>query len=532
MTLLPTEHDLRIERAQAVKAADDVNLPPLKYWNVDPCPHHEEPKVDCEYRACGGELFSHQRVGVMWLYLKKSGLLADLPGVGKTNQILGLAALLKERGELTNRMLLVVQTPSVLQWFMEAQRWVPKLRTQVVYSGLNKAKRIERYVQDFDLLIVGSHMMLQDWEMLEKLEFETLVIDDVDALLNHETKTHSRLVSLAQGTDRCIVLNATAIQTRLQQVHAALLPAGGFDVFGSLSQFEHRFVRTETTRELTSSGRVVTRTQDVGYRNGAELKRKLSPLFLRRRYEDLSDIRMPTLMPPKHVWLDLHPAQRKKYKELQEGVLRLKKDGVEKVKHAQALAKVTYGQQICAGLPALGEDDGKEASIKLDWLVQAVTEAWPDRKVVAFIKNIGMVKAAEARLVNKGVGVAKIWGPEPSAAKREQEKQRFWSDPECRVLLGTSSIERSLNLQNANILVNVDTILNPARMSQLAGRIRRAGSKHEHIWVFNLFASDTQEDRYLSVLQKRQAVADFTWSEQSELYEALSPMELLSLITP
>ena len=528
----------REQRAEAVKDASDVSLR-LKYWNYTACAAHKEPKVDCEYRACGGDLFSHQRVGVTWLYLRGSGLLADLPGVGKTNQTLGLAALLKERGELNKRMLIVCQTPAVLQWLAEAQRWVPKLRTDAVYSGLTKAKRVQKYVQDFDLMIIGYHMLLQDWQMLEKLDIGCLIIDDVDPLLNHDTQTHSRLVTLSQNADRVIVMNATAIQTKLEQVHAALLPAGGFEVFGTLKNFEYRYFRQERERVQLPSGRIVTRDVNQGYKNGEELRKKLGPLYLRRKYEDLTDVRMPELMPPKHVWLDMHPEQRKRYEELRAGVLRLKtEEGAENVRKVKALAIVTYGQQICAGLPALKnkdgafEPDGKQASVKLDWLVTQVTEAWPDRKVVCFIKNIGMVRAAEARLNAKGVGVAKIWGPEASARHREMEKERFWRDPECRVMLGTSSIERSLNLQNANILVNVDSILNPARMTQIAGRIRRAGSAHQHIWVFNLFCRDTQEDKYLDVLKRRQAVADFTWGEQSELYEALTSVELLSLITP
>lgn len=524
--------DPRDAKSLALKGASDINLPKLKYWNYGPCTHHQTPQVSCEFRKCGGDFFSHQRVGVTWLYLRGSGLLADLPGVGKTSQVLGLAALLKERGELDHRMLIVCQTAAVLQWLAEAQRWIPNIKSDAVYAGLNKKQRIQKYVQDWDLMVVGAHMLLQDWKQLEQLDVRTLIIDDVDPLLNHDTQTHQRLVSLSGNAERCVVMNGTSIQTKLQQLHAALMPCGGIDVFGSLSQFEHRYVRKERVRELTASGRVVVKDRDAGYRNGEELKKKLAPLFLRRRYEDLNDIRMPTLMPPTHVWLDLHPAQAKKYKELQEGVLRLKRDGVEKVKHAQALARVTYGQQICAGLPALGEEDGAEASVKLDWLVKQVTEAWPDRKVVAFIKNLGMVRAAEARFTNRGIGVAKIWGQETSAAKRQAETLRFWEDPNCRVMLGTASIERSLNFQNANILVNVDSHLNPARMAQLAGRIRRAGSRHDHVWVFNLFCNNTQESRYLDVLQRRQAVADYAWEEQSELYDALSPMELLNLITP
>ena len=532
MSILQSERDLRTERAEQIKHAKDIHLPHLKYWNYSACARHTEPRPDCEYQACGGELFAHQRVGVMWLYMRQKGLLADLPGCGKTGQVLGLIALLKQRQELSGRALIICQTPSVLQWLAESNRWIPKVQTAAVYSGMTKAQRISTYVQNWDSLIIGYHMVQRDWEMLEKLEIENLFVDDVDPLLNHDTLTHQRIVALSRDTKRCVVMNATSIQTSVSQIHAALLPAGGFEVFGSRGQFERKFVRKEISREMTRSGRVYTREVVTGYRNGDLLRKQLGPLFLRRTYEDLTDIRMPTLMPPKNVWLEMHPPQRQRYTELQEGVLRLKREEGETIKHAAALAKVTYGQQICAGLPALGEADSPLGSVKLDWLAHQVTGPWKGRKVVVFIRNIGMVKAAEQRLNGLGIGTAKIWGQDHSATHREIEKQRFWKDPACQVLLGTSSIERSLNFQNANILVNFDSLMNPARMAQLAGRIRRAGSKHAHVFVFNLFCQNSQEDRYLDVLMRRQAVADYIWEEDSELYESLSPMELLSLITP
>jgi SNF2 family DNA or RNA helicase len=535
MTAFQTEWETRTERAQQIKRASDVRLPRLKYWNYGPCAAHAdlpEPKVNCEFQACGGELFSHQRVGVMWLYIRKKGLLADLPGLGKTGQALGLLALLKERGELTGRAVIVCQTPAVLQWLHEAARWIPGVATQAIYSGMTKHARIGVYVQNWDVLIIGYHMLQRDWEMLEKLEIKTFIMDDVDPLLNHDTVTHQRIVRLTQEADYSFTMNATSVQTRLEQIHAALLPAGGFEIFGSQTAFENTFFRKERVREVTKSGRVYTKETVTGYKNGELLREKLGPVFLRRTYEDLTDVRIPKLMPPKNVFLELHHPQRLRYKELQDGILRLKREEGETIKHVTALAKLTHGQQICAGLPALGEEDTPESSVKLDWLVSAVTGPWQGRKVVVFIRNIGMVRAAEARLNKAGVGTAKIWGPDSKASVRELEKRRFWSDPNCRVLLGTTAIERSLNFQNANILVNVDMLYNQARMAQLAGRIRRVGSSHEHVFVFNLLAVDTQEDRILDVLKRRQAVADYIWDEESELFEKLSPMELLGLITP
>lgn len=527
---------LRDQRVMALKAASDVTLPRLKYWNYDPCPQHavesDEPKVDCEYRACGGDLFSHQRVGVMWAYVRQKGLLADLPGLGKTNVVLSLAALLKERLELSNRMIVVCQSAAVLQWYEEAARWTPKLHVIASYGGLTKQKRVKQYVGNWDVLVIGYHMLLRDWEMLENFNVDTYAIDDVDPLLNHDTQTHDRLVRLTQDATRVIVMNATSIQTKMQQIHAALMPAGGLDAFGPLSQFERRYIRTETVAEYGTDGRIYKRQEEVGLRNGNELKSKLAPLVLRRTYDDLTDIKIPLMMPPENVWLDLHPEQAKRYKELQNGIITLKREEGTTIKHAAALAKVTYGQQICSGLPALGEEDTPLGSSKLDWLMHQIMGPWADRKVLCFIKNIGLVKATQERLWKQNIGYATIWGQDNNARRRGEEVSRFWKDPNCKVFLGTSAIERSLNLQCANILVNVDTLLNPARMHQIAGRVRRAGSKHEHVFVFNLFCRDTQEERYLDVLRRRQALADFTWDEQSELYEKLSPIELLSLISP
>ncbi len=525
----------REHRVLQLKNATDVALPRLKYWNYGSCEAHAhlgEAQVDCEYRACGGDLFSHQRVGITWAYLRQKGLLADLPGLGKTNVVLGLAALLKERLELSNRMIVVCQSAAVLQWFEEAHRWTPKLNVIASYGGLNKTKRIKQYVGNWDVLIIGYHMLLRDWEMLEKFEVQTFAIDDVDPLLNHDTQTHDRLVRLTLDSKRCIVMNATSIQTKMQQIHAALTPAGGLDVFGPLSSFESRYIRTETYTDIGSDGRLVRRVEEVGLRNGNELKTRLAPMVLRRTYDDLTDIKIPRLMPPEHVWLDLHPEQAKRYKELQKGIITLKREEGTTVKHAAALAKVTYGQQICSGLPALGEEDSPFGSTKLDWLMSQIMGPFADRKVLCFIKNLGLVKAAQQRLDKQGIKYATIWGKDSNAANRAAEVSKFWKDPECRVFLGTSAIERSLNLQVANVLVNVDTLLNPARMHQIAGRVRRAGSKHEHVFVFTLLTRGTQEEKYLDVLRKRQALADFTWNEQSELYEKLTPLELLSLITP
>lgn len=528
--ILDTAEDRRRAVSLRLKSASDIQLPQLKYWNYGSCSRHDTAQIDCEYRACGGELFAHQRVGAMWLYAVRRGILADVPGAGKSGQIFGLLALLKEKGELVDRAIIICQTPAVLQWVAEASRWVPKLRVEAAPGGLTKGQRIERYSTNWDVLVVGYHVLIKDIRLFERLEPGVVITDDVDPLLDHSNQTHRAIVSLAARSERSVVINATNIQTRLQQIHAAAVPVGGHDIFGTLTSFETKYVRKEKVTIYTKKGRKLIQKKTVGYKNISDLREKLSPIFLRRNYDQLVDIRMPAIMPAENVWLELHPTQRAKYTQLQSEVITLIRESGTEIRPATARTKFMYGQEICAGLPALGEADGPDASVKLDWVLKQLQDNWSDRKIVVFIKNLGLVQAFQERLKAQNIGFATIWGLERDAQHRKEEQDRFWNDPHCRVFMGTSAIERSLNLQVANIVVNVDTHLNPSRMAQILGRARRAGSKHSHVFVFNLLCRETQEESYLDILSRREALAAAVYGERQEIYEELSALELLRLI--
>lgn len=526
-SLLEDEGQRRARLARSVKHAADVVLPPLDGWNDRPCPRHDEARADCEFRSCGGSLFSYQRVGVAWLYLNGSGILADQTGLGKSLVTIGLVSLLKSKGEL-GRALIVCQSPAVDQWAGEFARFAPSIRT--ISANQSKGPRHRNYTTDFDVCIIGYQMMLSDKAILKKVGFDVVFTDDVDPLRN-DNQTHRLAKSLAAKADRVVVMNATPLQVHWEEMYRQALLVGGRETFGTLTQFRAQYVRSKLVEYYNPhAGRMVSRTETVGYRNGPDYREKMQRFYLRRTYADVADIvDIPDVAPPETVWLDLHPAQRRKYVELQDGVLRLQREVGESVKRVEALAKLTHGAQICSGLTSLGEDDGPQASVKMDWLAGKVTEDWLDTKVVVFTRFRGTARTIKARLEALGVGVAKITGDE-NHKQRKADITRFWQDPNCRVVVGTSSIERSLNLQNASVVVNFDTLLNPARMNQILGRARRVGSKQSRVYVINLFCRNTQEDKYLGVLRERQALADYLFEEESDVYEALSPTELLSLI--
>lgn len=538
LDLFQTPQQQHWSDAQRVKALKRVKLPKFPDWNYGPCDKHSEPTPSCEFRACGGDFFDHQTKSIAGLFMAKKWLDASVTGAGKTNIALGLLCLCKAAGEPL-KSLIVCQTPAVSQWAAEAHRFAPGLKTLVMTAKLPKAKRIAAYAGEWEVLIMGHNLMRNDVAALLEIGPVQVISDDVDPILNPGNATAKAMKMLTNEADRVAQFNATSLQTRLQQLHAATSYIGGHDMWGSIKGFENKYVKRDpvfiTIKKSNGSTELMKSVKATGYKNLNDFRDKFGQMHIRHSYEDMTDIRLPEVMPPQHIWLEMYAPQRHKYEQLRAGILELiQKDQPPQQKKIAAIAAYTYGQAVCTGLPALkDEEDGPQASPKLDWLEGRLTNDWADQKVVVFARNTGTVRALQARLGARGIGFATIWGQESDSATREAEKTKFWEDPNCMVLIGTASIERSLNLHVSNLLVYLDTIPNPARMTQLLGRIRRAGSRHSHVYTFFPMMLDSQEEKYLKILGSRQLIIDAVNSEDnSEMFERLSAEEIAMLISP
>jgi SNF2 family DNA or RNA helicase len=520
--------------ANQIRTLPNFALPELDWFNSSPCPRHacleEGAAMFPPCRQCGVRLRKHQRVGLAWLYMRGRGLIADSMGSGKTAIAAGLLAVLKQTGELDQQRAVVIVRPAVIrQWLAELARFVPRLR--VVAATGTRPQRIETYLSAWHVLVVGSQIFVRDLELMGRLPFSTLIVDDIDPLRHNGNQTAYAIKHAARRCSRVAVFTGTPLQKRLEELHSVLEPLGGSETFGTLTAFRRRYLREELVRVYSvSAGRRINTRKFTGHQHLDEFITKVRPMTLRRTADDIDDVDLPAIAPPNHVYLDLYPAQRSRYEELRAGVLKIIKAEGIKVKRIEAMTKFLYGAQICAGLATLGEPDGPGTSVKLDWVMRAVDGDLAQEKVVIFCQFLNTAGALLTRLAAGGVGAAVIWGREQNKAARAAAAERFWTDPTCRVLVGTAAIEQGLNLQIARHLICVDQIMNPARMQQLAGRIKRVGSAYKTVYVHNLLTLNTQEEGYLDLLMREQALADHIWSESNQLYEALSPLALLQLV--
>lgn len=515
--------------AEKIRGISDINLPDLEYFNSSPCDKHENLDPTCQ--QCGVIFRKHQRVGVAWLYTAGAGLLADSVGTGKTIQAAGTAAVIKQAGELKNgeRILVICRPAAVPQWEMQLNRLLKD--TKVIVGEGQKDKRRDLYLTDWEICVLNPIILQNDLEQLDlAFDYQAVFVDDVDALRNGDTATAYAINRISRKSPHIYILTGTPLQKRLQDLYNVLQPLNVRDILGSPISFERRYLQKELVNEVSASGKVTTKRKVVGYQHLDEFKAKTKHLTLRRTANDIDDVDLPAVIPA-NVFLEPYRAQMEKYRELQQGVLRIIRDQGEEVKRATAIAKFLYGAQICGGLATLGEPDMPQTSIKLDWVEDKLVDGdLSDEKVVVFINFKNGVRALQNRLERRGVGFTTIWGELKTNAQRFEAQQEFWNDPNCRVLIGTTSIEQSLNLQVARHLINVDMIMNPSRMEQLAGRIRRDGSKYSSVYVHNLLTVGTQEERYLPALEREQALIDFIWDSRSELFDALSPLAMLAMI--
>ena len=129
-----------------------------------------------------------------------------------------------------------------------------------------------------------------------------------------------------------------------------------------------------------------------------------------------------------------------------------------------------------------------------------------EAKVVVFSEWERMLNLVRELAREMKLGFAWHTGSVPQQ-KRRQDIIRFKQDPDCRLFLSTDSGATGLNLQAANVVINLDLPWNPAKLEQ---RIARAWRKHQTraVNVINLVCEDSIEHRMLGTLAQKQQLAD------------------------
>ena len=435
-----------------------------------------------------GTLRPYQREGLGWMnFLRRfalGGCLADDMGLGKTVQVL---ALLEQcRVQKAGPALIVVPASLVFNWKEEAARFAPALRVRD-YTGLQR-RQTELDPADFDVLLTTYGTLRRDAPALREIEFDTIVLDEAQAIKNAKTAS-AKAARLLRGRHR-LALSGTPIENRLEEL---------WSLFDFLNP-----------GMLGASTAFATLRRNTQNDNGGPtlLARALRPFLLRRTKEQVAPELPPRI--EQTLMVELEPAQRALYNELRDHyrnalLPRVDKLGIKRVQ-IEVLEALLRLRQAACHTALIDDKRAEENSAKLDVLADQLTEVVAEgHKALVFSQFTSFLSLVQKRLDDAGLVYEYLDG---KTRNRQERVERFQSDPACPLfLISLRAGGYGLNLTAADYVFVLDPWWNPAVEAQAIDRTHRIGQERPVLAV-RLIARDTVEEKVLELQRHKRALAD------------------------
>lgn len=442
------------------------------------------------------ELLPYQLDGIAFAVGVGRAILADDMGLGKTIQGIGVAELLNREAGI-KRVLVVCPASLKSQWRSEVHRFSDRDCQLVIGSA---AERARQYDNDCFFTVCNYEQVLRDILAIEKVAWDLIILDEGQRIKNWEAKT-SRVVK-ALRSPFALVLSGTPLENRLD------------DLFSVTEFIDDR--RLGPAFRFLNRHRVADEKGKVlGYKNLAELRRRLKPILLRRtRASVMRDL------PPRSTEV-VRIAPTDEQFELHRTNLRIVSSIVRKPYINEMdllrLRKALLMCRMSADSTFLVDKQVPAYSSKLEAIddLFASLFAEEDRKIILFSEWTTMLGLIEPLIEKRGASYVRLDGSVPQK-KRQQLVQRFQKDPDCRLFVATNAGAIGLNLQAANTVVNVDLPWNPAVLEQRIARAHRMGQKRP-VQVYVLITEGTIEENLLATLSAKHELALAALDAESDI---------------
>ncbi len=440
-------------------------------------------------RSLKANLRPYQKDGFSWLVflyeLGAGGILADDMGLGKTVQAIALLLWLKSKHKEKINHLVIAPTSVVPNWLLEIEKFAPTLKA-MVWHGPDRHELSDQ-LADVDVLITSYALMRRDEDMLQKLGFHYVILDEAQHIKNPMSATARAVKKLK--SERRLALTGTPIENRLSEIWS-IFDFVSPNLLGSLARFEEKFARPIDRGDQEAA---------------AKLRAAIHRFVLRRTKTEVAKD-----LPPKieqDIIVPFADEQSKLYKQIlrqiRESVLsEIEKQGVAKTQ-IQILAALTRLRQVACD-PRLMKLDGpwnEELSGKLSALKEIMQEAVAGgHRVLIFSQFVEMLKLIRTLLEQEGITHEWLTG---DTKDRMARVEHFNKDESVSAfLISLKAGGTGLNLVGADTVIHFDPWWNPAVEDQATDRAHRIGQK-KTVSVYRLIAKDSVEEKILQLSAKK-----------------------------
>jgi SNF2 family DNA or RNA helicase len=434
-----------------------------------------------------GTLRPYQETGLKWMtYLQEKGLggcLADDMGLGKTIQAIALLALYHGHREDAPPSLIVVPRSLLYNWKREIERFAPQLKCRSWYGADRRASDLE----GADIILPTYALVRNDIDTLREREFSYIVLDEAQAIKNHNSRI-SKAAVLLNGRHR-LALSGTPVENNLAELYSLfrfLNPA----MFGSYSRFSREFIAPVRRGDDEFSMRLL----------GA----KTAPFLLRRLKRNVAS-ELPERT-EQLLFVDMETDQARLYEERRqfyEKVIRekLKVDGVEKSQFfiLQGLLEL---RQLAAVPEA--KTAGELRSGKWEALLEHMEEVIAEgHRCLVFTNFLDSVEIVCRELEERRIPCLSMTG---ASRGREALVDDFQRDDRYKAFVMTMKTGGvGLNLTGADYVYILDPWWNRSAEQQAIDRTHRIGQT-KNVFCYRLISRGTIEEKILDLQEKKQAL--------------------------
>jgi len=458
------------------------------------------PAVDIQklVPTLGLDPYPYQWDGASFLARSGRALLADEMGLGKTIQAILAATALRHARAPVERVTIVCPASLRGGWQDEIERWLGEQAT--LLAGPRRA-RADLIASRPRWLITHYEQVRRDHEDHRANPPDLLIIDEAQRAKGLQTRTARVLKAI--DARHVFALTGTPLENRLEEAYAIaqlidqrLLPP--------LWQLDRdHFVREENRHRV------------VMYRKLSTLRSQLQPAFLRRRKEDVA-LDLPEQL-RSIAMLPMHPAVTETYGDAMTSVARIaRKKHLLPADFERITRLLVIARRCCNGPHMLGQPVDDRKVPKLDELAKALRDLClgEGRKAVVFSEWTDMTDRVEALCKRLRLPSFHLHGGVP-VRRRPALIRAFTDEPGAAVFISTDAGGVGLNLQAAEVLINLDLPWNPARLEQRIARIHRIGSKRA-IQVLLLITKDSVEEHILLQHDTKRNVLANIWAADGD----------------
>ena len=454
--------------------------------------------------------FSHQIEGIEYGLKYDRFLLGDEQGLGKTMQVINIACIKKQQRNYKH--CLIICGVNGLKWNWKAE--VEKHSNEKAYILGTRYKKDKEYIGSMqdrweDLRILRDNSYKNN--ILEPIDAAYFIITNIETLRNegiieelkalcdlriidmialdegHKCKDPSSIQGkhlLKLSAETMISMTGTPLMNNPLDLYIHLKWLG-YEKHGFYPFKKHYCV-------FGGFGGY----QVVSYKHLDQLKEQLDEIMLRRLKKDVLDL-------PEKIYttdyVEMTPKQTKIYREVKAEI----KENIDMIVNAiNPLAEMIRLRQA-TGYTGILSSEIKE-SAKLDRLEEIVEELVANNnKAIIFSNWTSVTNPTYERL--KKYNPAIITG---ETKNRVAEQDKFMTDPDCKVIIGTTgAMGTGLTLTAANTVIFLDEPWTKAAKDQAEDRAHRIGTK-ENVNIITLLCKDTIDERVHEIVEQKGVMAD------------------------